>query len=130
MSLDRSSRPEIFLRKGVLKICSRFTGEYPCRSVISIKLQSMGVRHGCSTLNSLLLFFRTPFPKSISGQLLLTRKTTLLQYTLLTLFLRNGWGAKLPYPTTFLNIFLKNESSITFGSLSFKESDFIHDRHT
>ena len=28
----------MFLRKGVLKICSKFTGEYPCRSAISIKL--------------------------------------------------------------------------------------------
>ena len=27
----RSSRPELFLRKGVLKICSKFTGKYPCR---------------------------------------------------------------------------------------------------
>ena len=35
----RSSHPEVFLRKGVLKVCSRFTGEYPCRSVISEKLQ-------------------------------------------------------------------------------------------
>ena len=26
----RSSRPEVFLRKGVLKICSKFTGEHPC----------------------------------------------------------------------------------------------------
>ena len=26
------------LRKGVLKICSKFTGEHPCRSAISIKL--------------------------------------------------------------------------------------------
>ena len=38
--LFRSSRPEVFLRKGVLKICSKFTGEHPYRSVISIKLQS------------------------------------------------------------------------------------------
>ena len=29
----------MFLRKSVLKICSKFTGEHPCRSVISIKLQ-------------------------------------------------------------------------------------------
>ena len=36
----RSSRPEVFLGKVVLKICSKFTGERPCRSVISIKLQS------------------------------------------------------------------------------------------
>ena len=35
----RSSRPELFLGKGVLKIYSKFTGEYLCRSVISIKLQ-------------------------------------------------------------------------------------------
>ena len=35
-----SSRPEVFLVKSVLKICSKYTGEHPCRSVISIKLQS------------------------------------------------------------------------------------------
>ena len=34
----RSSHPEMFLEKGALKICSKFTGEHPCRSVISIKL--------------------------------------------------------------------------------------------
>ena len=26
----RSSRPEVYLRKGVLKICSKFTEEHPC----------------------------------------------------------------------------------------------------
>ena len=31
---------ELFLEKGILKICSKFTGEHPCRSVISIKLLS------------------------------------------------------------------------------------------
>ena len=31
----RSSPLEVFLRKAVLKICSKFTGEHPCRSVIS-----------------------------------------------------------------------------------------------
>ena len=30
----RSSRPEVFLGKAVLKICSKFTGEDPCQSVI------------------------------------------------------------------------------------------------
>ena len=35
---NRSSPPEVFLLKGVLKICSKFTGEHPCRKVISIKL--------------------------------------------------------------------------------------------
>ena len=35
-----SSPSKMFLGKGVLKICSKFTEEYPCRSLISIKLQS------------------------------------------------------------------------------------------
>ena len=35
---NRSSPPEVFLLKGVLKICRKFTGEHPCRKVISIKL--------------------------------------------------------------------------------------------
>ena len=34
---NRSSRPEVFLRNDVLKLCSKFTGERPCRSAISIK---------------------------------------------------------------------------------------------
>ena len=34
----RCSPPELFLEKSVLKICSKFIGEHPCRSVILIKL--------------------------------------------------------------------------------------------
>ena len=70
----RSSPPELFLRKGVLKICSKFTGEHPCRSAISIKLQSNFIEitlgYVCSPVN-LLHIFRTPFPKNSSGGLLL-----------------------------------------------------------
>ena len=40
MPLNRSNPPDVFLGKGVLKICSKFTGEHPCQSVISIKFQS------------------------------------------------------------------------------------------
>ena len=62
--VSRSSRPEVFLRKGILNVCSKFTGEHPCRSVISIKLQSnfieIALRHGFSPVN-LLHLFRTPF---------------------------------------------------------------------
>ena len=36
----RSSRPEVFLEKGVLKIY-KFVGEHPCRSSISIELQAI-----------------------------------------------------------------------------------------
>ena len=53
----RSSHPEVFFRKRVLKICSKFTGEHPCRNVIWIKLQSnfieIALRHGCSSVNLL-----------------------------------------------------------------------------
>ena len=70
----RSSRPEVFLRKGALKIYSKFSGEHPCRSVISIKLHSnfieIALRHGCSPAN-LLHIFTTPFLKNTSGWLLL-----------------------------------------------------------
>ena len=48
----KSSHSEVFLRKDALKICSKFTGEPPCRSAISIKLQSnfieIAFRHGRS----------------------------------------------------------------------------------
>ena len=37
---SKSRRPEVFLGKGAPKICSKFTGEHPCRSMISIKLLS------------------------------------------------------------------------------------------
>ena len=39
--LHRSSHPEVFSRKSVLNICSRFTGEHSCRSAISIKLLNL-----------------------------------------------------------------------------------------
>ena len=33
----RSSHPQVFLVKGILKICSKFAGEHPCRSATSMK---------------------------------------------------------------------------------------------
>ena len=76
----RSSPPEVFFGKGVLKIWSKFTGEHPYRSVISIKLQSNFIettlRHGCSSMN-LLHIFRTPFYKSTYGGLLLASEALL-----------------------------------------------------
>ena len=60
----------MFLKKVVLKICSKFTGEHLCRSVNSIKLHSnfieIVLRHGCSPVN-LLHIFRTLFFKNTSG---------------------------------------------------------------
>ena len=72
LSLTRSSRPKVFLGKGVLKIYSNFTGEHPCRSVISINLLCNFIEitfwHRCSPVN-LLHIFRTAFPKNTSGWL-------------------------------------------------------------
>ena len=45
----------VFLFRCVQKISSKFTGEHPCRSVVSVKLQSnfteITLRHGCSPVN-------------------------------------------------------------------------------
>ena len=60
----RSSHPDVFLRKGVVKICSKLTGEHPRRSVISIKFE-IALRGGCSPVN-VLLIFRTRFSKNTS----------------------------------------------------------------
>ena len=57
-TIIRSSPPEVFLEKGVLKICIKFTGEYPCQSVVSIKLLCLGAHlgeHGCSHFNKVSL---------------------------------------------------------------------------
>ena len=64
----------MFLGKGILKICSKFTGEHPCPKVISIKLLcnfiEITLRHRCSPVN-LLHIFRASFLKNNSGWLLL-----------------------------------------------------------
>ena len=66
----RSSHPEVFLGKGVQKICSKFAGEHPWRSAISSIFIKIALRHGRSPVN-LMHIFRTPFPKSTSVRLLL-----------------------------------------------------------
>ena len=66
----------MFLGKGVLKICSKFTGEYPCQSAISIKLLcnfiEIAFQHKFFPVN-LLHISRTPFLKNTSGSLLLNK---------------------------------------------------------
>ena len=72
----RSSPPEVFLGKGVLQICSKFTGKHPCQRVISIKFIFLCVfieitlPHGCSLVN-LLHISRTSFYKNTFGGLFL-----------------------------------------------------------
>ena len=80
--MSRSRPLEIFLGKGVLKISSKYTGEQPWQSAISIKLQGNFIRnfieiafsHERSPVN-LLHIFRTPFPKNTSGGLLLVARS-------------------------------------------------------
>ena len=63
------------LRKGVLKICSKFTGEHPCRNVTLIMLLSnfieITLRGKCSPVN-LLYIFRITFSENTYRGLLLT----------------------------------------------------------
>ena len=70
----RSSLPEVFLRKGILKLCTEFTGEHSCRKAISIKLLynfiEIALRHGRFRLN-LLHIFRTTFPSNTPEGLVL-----------------------------------------------------------
>ena len=64
----------VFLREGILKICSKLTRKHPCRSPISIKLLCNFIEiilwHGCSPVDLLHIFIKS-FPKNTSGRLLL-----------------------------------------------------------
>ena len=77
-------------RKRCSEICSKFKGEHPCRSAISIKLlcnfTEITFRHGCSLVN-LLYIYRTPFLKNTSGGLLLNRHLRLLRLIEMTMTL-------------------------------------------
>ena len=48
----------MFLKKGVLKICSKFTGEHPCRSGISIN-------YSCSEISLKTCMFERSFSKAL-----------------------------------------------------------------
>ena len=60
----------MFLSKGIVKICSKCTGERPCRCVLSIELLEITLQLGCSPVN-LLHILRAPFLMNTSGRLLL-----------------------------------------------------------
>ena len=87
---DRSSHPKVFLRKGVLRIYSKFTGEQPCRSAISVKLLCNFIKitlwHGCSPVN-VLHISSTPFPNNTSDGCLLRRYKILFAH--IKIFIRN-----------------------------------------
>ena len=69
---NKSSPPEDFLGKRCFEICSKFIGEYPCESVISVKLPCNFIEirlwFGCSPVG-LQHHFRTLFAQSTSGEM-------------------------------------------------------------
>ena len=71
------------IRKGVLKICRKFTREHPCRSVISRNFQrnfiQITLRHGCPPVN-LLHIFRTAFYKNNYGRLVMNCSKNLANF--------------------------------------------------
>ena len=83
---------EVFLEKGILNICFKFTREHLCRSLISINLLSnfteIAPQHGCLLVN-LVHIFRTSFPKNTSGGLLLNTTASQRLFTCRSRFRRS-----------------------------------------
>ena len=73
----------VFLGKGLLRICSKCTGEHPFQSAISLKLlcnlSEIALWQRRSPVN-LLHISRSPFPTNTSGGLLLEGKYTRYSY--------------------------------------------------
>ena len=112
---NKSSHRKAFLEKHVLKICSKFKGEHPCRSVISYFLfLEITLRHGCSPVN-LQHIFKTPFTNNTSGGLLQSKdivgKIKLSCYTLLQVSCNSNFQAY-----TML-IYLKRQIKLTFSTI-------------
>ena len=63
----RSSRSEVFLGKGVLKICSEFSGENP---KFQSNFSEITLRQGCSPVNLLHIFRRSFYKNTYRGVLL------------------------------------------------------------
>ena len=113
---------EVLLGKGVLKICSKFTGERLCQNVISnvllfATLIEIKLRHGCSPVN-LLHIFRTSFPKNISWGLLLSTFDSLLNsffYIIVLYFIYNNF-------ICFVNL-IEIKLNVTKYSIVYEKAD-------
>ena len=58
LEIYRSSRPEVFCKKGVLRNSTKFTGKHLCQRLFFNKVA--GLRHRCFPVN-FVEFLRTPF---------------------------------------------------------------------
>ena len=67
----RNRHSEVFLGKGVPKICYKFTGEHQYRNVISIKLQNIIKEQTMSLPVNFAIFPKTSLSQKTSGRLLL-----------------------------------------------------------
>ena len=85
----RSRPTELFLGKGVLKMCNKFTEKYQCWSMIlplkcDFNKQSNFIEivlpHRCSPVN-LSPIFKSPFYKNTSRELLLSGEKSVLRIT-------------------------------------------------
>ena len=102
--IKQTSHPQVFLRKGVLKICSKFRGEDPYRSVISIKLLcnfiEIALQHACSFEN-LLHIFRIILPRNTYGWLLLDWKWLCPMYFEINITTSANNGSRSPKKASF-----------------------------
>ena len=73
----RSSRPEVFCKKGVLRFFPKFTGKHLCESLVFNKVVKKRLWHRCFPVN-FAKFLRTPFLQNTSERLLLNRGLELL----------------------------------------------------
>ena len=112
----------MFLGKGVLEICSKFTTKHPCRSVISnsIKLLcnciEITLRHGCSPIKLLhiikALFYknthevllRKMFGRVLNGSILSAENSLKVIY----LIRKQNFQKKKHFSLTLLQIFNQN----------------------
>ena len=106
-AIIRSIHPKVFSRKGVLKICSKFTDLWICKFMLC-NFTEITLRHGCSPVN-LLYIFRTSFPKNLSGRLLLDNRNN-----------RYGWLLS----TCYFNIYTVSEI-IRQGDNKFEQKHFL-----
>ena len=96
-------------KKKCSEICSKFTGEHPCKSMVSVKLLcniiEITLWYECSPVN-LLHIFRTRFTKNTSGWLLL--KSGYVRGFIQAILISGRRHKKLNFLIEFLNlIFIK-----------------------
>ena len=68
ITISRSSRPDLFCKKSVFRIFTKFTGKHLCQGLFFNKVA--GLKHKCFPIN-IAKFLRTPILKSTKEPLLL-----------------------------------------------------------